>query len=59
MPDPDPGAVEGLFGERPVRAYGEQLVRASQARELLDPDGLGGFSWLVQEVGGPVGWMDP
>ena len=39
----------------PVTASG--LERASQARELLDPDTLGGFSWLVQQVGVDLGWM--
>jgi SAM-dependent MidA family methyltransferase len=38
-------------------AYALALQRASQARELLDPDGLGGFGWLVQTVGLDVGWM--
>jgi SAM-dependent MidA family methyltransferase len=38
-------------------AYGEALVVASQARELLDPDGLGGFGWLLKPVGCRVGWM--
>jgi hypothetical protein len=33
------------------------LEKASQACELLDPDGLGGFGWLVQTVGLDVGWM--
>ncbi|HTL24302.1 MAG TPA: hypothetical protein VL281_09760, partial [Mycobacteriales bacterium] len=36
---------------------GEGLVAASQARELLDPDGLGGFGWLLRPVGVTVGWM--
>ncbi len=35
----------------PVTAAG--LQRSSQARTLLDPQGLGGFSWVVQEVGLP------
>jgi SAM-dependent MidA family methyltransferase len=38
-------------------AYPTVLEAASQARELLDPQGLGGFGWLVQEVGLPAGWM--
>lgn len=38
-------------------AYLAGLVRASQARELLDPDGLGGFGWLLAPVGVEVGWM--
>ncbi len=33
------------------------LQRASQARELLDPDGLGRFGWLVQAVGVDAAWM--
>ncbi len=33
------------------------LVQASQARELLDPDGLGGFGWLLRAVDVEVGWM--
>ena len=39
------------------RSYPLLLEAASQARELLDPLGLGGFGWLVQEVGLPAGWM--
>ncbi len=38
-------------------AYAIGLERASQARELLDPAGLGGFGWLVHGVGTDVGWM--
>lgn len=42
----------------PVDAtYARSLERASQARELMDPSGLGGFGWLVQAVGLEVGWM--
>ncbi len=36
---------------RPVTREG--LARASQAARLLDPAGLGGFGWLVQEVDVP------
>lgn len=36
---------------------GEGLAQASQARELLDPDGLGGFGWLLHPVDVTVGWM--
>lgn len=37
------------------QAYAAALQQASDAAELLDPAGLGGFAWLVQEVGlGPV-----
>lgn len=32
-------------------AFATELQRASQATELLDPAGLGGFGWLVQSVG--------
>ena len=32
-------------------AYARGLQRAADAAELLDPAGLGGFGWLVQEVG--------
>ena len=35
-------------------AYAHRLQRASDAAELLDPAGLGGFAWLVQEVDTPV-----
>ncbi len=50
----------GLTAERPDRElatadYLAGLQRAGQAAELLDPRGLGGFSWLVQ----PVGIGDP
>jgi len=38
-------------------AYASALARASQARELLDPAGLGGFGWLLKAVGAEVGWM--
>jgi SAM-dependent MidA family methyltransferase len=40
---PDPAAPD----------FALRLERSSQARELLDPDGLGGFGWLVQAVGLP------
>jgi SAM-dependent MidA family methyltransferase len=38
-------------------SYALALERASQARELLDPAGLGGFGWVVRAVGCEVGWM--
>ena len=38
-------------------AYAASLARASQARELLDPAGLGGFGWLLKAVDVEVGWM--
>lgn len=37
--------------------YAQRLQEASQARELLDPDGLGSFGWLVQSIGIDLGWM--
>ena len=49
--------ISAALPDPSLPSYGERLVVASQARELLDPDGLGGFSWLVQEVGLEVGWM--
>jgi len=39
-------------------SYALSLEHASQARELLDPEGLGGFGWLVQEVDVDLGWMN-
>ena len=50
----------GLHASLPDPAgegYAVQLEQASQAAELLDPAGLGGFGWLVQPVGVDVGWM--
>ncbi len=35
-------------------AYAAGLQRAGDAAELLDPAGLGGFGWLVREVGIPA-----
>jgi SAM-dependent MidA family methyltransferase len=35
-------------------AYVTELARATQAAELLDPAGLGGFGWLIQTVGRPL-----
>lgn len=50
----------GLSGQRPPlalahadpRAYLRRLSQASQEGELLDDAGLGGFTWLIQSVGG-------
>ncbi len=53
-------AALGISARLPEAAdpsYALSLERASQARELLDPDGLGGFGWLVQDVGVTAGWM--
>lgn len=49
----------GVSGVRPSlalahsdpRAYLGALCRAGEEAELIDPDGLGGFGWLVQCVG--------
>ena len=38
-------------------SYPAALAGASQARELLDTDGLGGFGWLLRPVDCVVGWM--
>ncbi len=35
-------------------AYAAQLQRANHEAELLDANGLGGFTWLVQPVGMPM-----
>jgi SAM-dependent MidA family methyltransferase len=50
----------GITAELPAAdhpSYPSALARASQARELLDPDGLGGFGWLLRPIGCEVGWM--
>lgn len=47
----------GISAVLPPHVDAPTLERVSQARELLDPDGLGGFGWLVQSVGLDVGWM--
>lgn len=39
-----------VYGDDPA-AYARALQDASDAGVLLDPRGLGGFSWLVREVG--------
>jgi SAM-dependent MidA family methyltransferase len=52
----------GLSSRRPPRehavrdpvAYLAALSRAGEAAELTDPDGLGGFGWLVQSAGLPL-----
>jgi SAM-dependent MidA family methyltransferase len=49
----------GVLGERPPadlartdpRAYLSALGDAGEEAELIDPNGLGGFGWLVQAVG--------
>lgn len=53
-------ALLGISAALPSAAdpsYARGLERASQARKLLDPDGLGGFAWLMQEIGVDLGWM--
>ncbi|MFN2538668.1 MAG: SAM-dependent methyltransferase [Mycobacteriales bacterium] len=47
----------GISASLPPHIDAATLERVSQARELLDPEGLGGFGWLVQSVGVDVGWM--
>ena len=47
----------GVSASLPPHVDAATLERVSQARELLDPDGLGGFGWLVQSVEVDVGWM--
>jgi hypothetical protein len=32
-------------------SYLEELGAAGEAAELLDPDGLGGFTWLIHAKG--------
>jgi SAM-dependent MidA family methyltransferase len=52
----------GITGQRPTvelarrdpRAYVTALCAAGEEAELLDPAGLGGFTWLVQSVGCPL-----
>ncbi|MCW2667029.1 MAG: hypothetical protein JWN57_1991 [Frankiales bacterium] len=46
----------GVDGTLPAYGpgYAAALQAASQAATLLDPAGLGGFGWLVQEVGLPA-----
>ncbi len=49
--------VSATLPEATDPTYPVSLERASQARELLDPDGLGGFGWLVQTAGLDAAWM--
>jgi SAM-dependent MidA family methyltransferase len=63
QPNGDPRSAPGPATEEvgsPVAAgspYATRLAELSQARELLDPDGLGGFGWLLRPVDVTVGWM--
>ena len=60
MEDPGPGAGgtgdDGGGGDGPA-AYLSRLQRSAAAAILLDPGGLGGLGWLVQEVA--TGQADP
>jgi SAM-dependent MidA family methyltransferase len=50
--------VDATLPARGDPGYAAALARASQARQLLDPDGWGGFGWLVHPVEiTPAGWM--
>jgi SAM-dependent MidA family methyltransferase len=49
----------GISASLPPHVDAPTLERVSQARELLDPEGLGGFGWLVQSVGVDADWMSP
>ncbi len=40
----------GMAGTHPGQ-YRQQLVSAAEAAELTEPDGFGGFGWLVQTTG--------
>jgi SAM-dependent MidA family methyltransferase len=49
----------GISASRPAydggaSAYLDALSRAGEAAELTDPNGLGGFTWLLHPVGIPV-----
>jgi len=51
--------VLGLRAQRPayagdVKSYLDALQQTGEAAELLDRDGLGGFSWLLQAKGVPL-----
>jgi SAM-dependent MidA family methyltransferase len=49
--------VDATLPPRDSPSYAVDLARASQARELLDPGGLGGFGWVLNPVGVDLGWM--
>jgi SAM-dependent MidA family methyltransferase len=53
----------GVSGERPAyggdpQTYVAALSQASEAADLLDPHGLGGFTWLLQTRGVDVSQLD-
>ncbi|WP_153455515.1 SAM-dependent methyltransferase [Streptomyces smaragdinus] len=62
LPQREALAALGVSGARPPLAlaasdpqgYVRALAWASQAGELLDPAGLGGFTWLAEPVGMPL-----
>ncbi len=50
----------GISAALPAAAhpsYALALQQCSQARELLDPNGLGRYGWLMQTVGVHAAWM--
>jgi SAM-dependent MidA family methyltransferase len=49
--------ISAALPEAGTPSYASLLARASQARELLDPAGLGGFGWVLNPVGVDLGWM--
>jgi SAM-dependent MidA family methyltransferase len=46
-------ATRPRYGDDPA-AYLAALSRAGEAAELTDPNGLGGFHWLLHNVSGPA-----
>jgi SAM-dependent MidA family methyltransferase len=49
--------ITAALPEAGAPSYPSLLARASQARELLDPDALGGFGWVLNPVAIDLGWM--
>ncbi|MDQ1648755.1 MAG: hypothetical protein QOG60_812 [Frankiaceae bacterium] len=53
--------ISAALPRRDDPGYAAALERASRARLLLDPEGLGGFSWLVTQPGtdttGSLEWL--
>ena len=43
-----PAALTSSPGQRPSSATSRELSAAGEAAELLDPAGLGGFSWIFR-----------
>ncbi len=50
----DPRAPDPALARCDPVGYRDRLARASEAAELVDPGGLGGFGWLVHAVGIPL-----